>query len=117
MDKTKLDEFLKRCWVNKLRLNVIAETPWHIEVHGDNFTAAKAREYLDKHRDLEAEVILKLADDNTMATVYCCYDDLMRCEGRVNLLELIHERAAIREADNLTGGTHAAIVAEMNRGY
>ena len=97
MSENKVNEFLKRCWVNKLRLNVIAETPWYIEVHGDNFTAAKAREYLDKHQELEAELILKLTDDI--------------------LNELIDERIAIREADNLKGGAIAAIMANMNRGY
>lgn len=97
MNKSKVDEFLKRCWMNRLELKVIAEVPWRIALHGDIFTSQKAREYLDKHQELEAELILKLADDI--------------------LNELIDERIAIREADNLKGGAIAAIMANMNRGY
>ena len=97
MSENKVNEFLKRCWVNKLKLEVIIEVPWRIVLHGDIFTSQKAREYLDKHQELEAELILKLADDT--------------------LNELIDERIAIREADNLKGGAIAAIIANMNRGY
>ncbi len=97
MSENKINEFLKRCWMNRLELKVIAEVPWRIALHGDIFTSQKAREYLDNHQELEAELILKLVD------------------GILN--ELIEERIAIREADNLKGGAIAAIMANMNRGY
>ena len=182
MSKNRVNEFLQRCWMNRLELKVIADIP-KIEITGDNFAAAKAREYLNEHAELEGEIITKLATDDELKQIlrlkeksktdnsisfkvkdfiseFCEFfksgiktlevmtDEFWRvklsgdktvCQKAREYLdthkfeealiiyiistedeyltELIDERIAIREADNLKGGAIAAIMANMNRGY
>ena len=94
-----VNEFLERCWVNKLALSVVYEVPWHIAVtNGPVDKATKALEILRNNRDLEADIIIAVA-------------------GNSELVDLIIERAAILGADGLPSDVHSAVLANMALGY
>ena len=94
-------EFLERCWVNKLNLEVVLNVPWHIIVTGGLVDKAfEAEEMLRQNRDLEADVIITLANGS-----YKYGDPYLR--------ELIAERQAMRAADGLPGDARSAVLANM----
>ena len=95
-----VNEFLERCWVNKLKLEIAADVPWHIKaVAGPIDKATKAIDILNNNPDLEADVIIELAKRDKI------------------LADLIAERQAIRAADGLPDDAHSAIIANMTLGY
>ena len=97
-----VNEFLERCWVNKLDLRVLTDVPWQvIAARGPVDKAAKAMEVLRNNPDLEADVIIELAKQDKSGY----------------LMDLITERAAIRGADNLPDDLHSAVLANMTLGY
>ena len=95
-----VNEFLERCWMNKLELRVVADVPWHVMITaGPIDKVNKAMDILRHNQDLEADVIIGLAK---------------RAEF---LADLIAERQAIRAADGLPADAHSAVIANMTLGY
>ncbi|MBR1602374.1 MAG: hypothetical protein IJ667_02925 [Synergistaceae bacterium] len=97
-----VNDFLERCWVNKLDLRVLTDVPWQIIVtKGPVDKATKALEILRNNRDLEADIILELAKQDKSGY----------------LMDLIIERTAIRGAYGLPSDVHSAVLANMALGY